>query len=150
MELTRATIAQVKRLTEISKAAFDSDLSVGAPGPGGPPGYDEEKWLQQQVQQGAAYAIVIDDVLIGGALVFRDRRVPSVMELGRVFIDPAFHRQGQGLAAMHALERHFPDIQRWRLDTPSWNTRTRAFYEKLGYVITRRSRGFLFMQKDMA
>lgn len=150
MELTRATTAQVKRLTEISKAAFHSDLSFGAPGPGGPPGYDEERWLQQQVQQGAAYAIVLDGVLIGGALVFRDRRHPRVMELGRLFIDPVFHRQGHGLATMRALERQFADVTRWRLDTPAWNTRTSAFYAKLGYAITRRSGGFLFFQKDLA
>lgn len=150
MKLTRATTAQVMRLTEISKAAFHSDLSLGAPGPGGPPGYDEERWLLRQTQQGAVYAITLGEVLIGGALVFRDPRHSTVMELGRLFIDPAFHRQGHGLAAMRALERNFPDITHWRLDTPIWNARTRAFYTKLGYTITRRSRGFLFFERTRA
>lgn len=149
MEITPATPEQIKRLTEISKAAFDSDASVGAPGAGGPPGYDSESWHTQMLRKRAIHAITVEGRLIGGLLVFRDTRFPGVMELGRIFIDPLFHRKGHGIKAIRKMELLFKDAKRWRLDTPIWNTRTRSFYEKLGYVVTRRSREFLFFQKDM-
>ena len=149
MEITLATPEQIKRLTEISKAAFDSDASIGAPGVSGPPGYDSERWHAQMLQKRAIHAITVEGCLIGGLLVFRDPRFPGVMELGRIFIDPLFHRKGRGTEAIRKMELLFKDAKCWKLDTPIWNTRTKPFYEKLGYAVTRRSREFLFFQKNM-
>ncbi|MHA2351269.1 MAG: hypothetical protein ACXADL_16755 [Candidatus Thorarchaeota archaeon] len=43
IEITLAQPEDAEILTEISKRAFDSDIEVGAPGPGGPPDYDSER-----------------------------------------------------------------------------------------------------------
>ena len=45
-------------------------------------------------------------------------------------------RQGQGIGkrVMARLFGAYPDAERWTLDTPTWNQRTRAFYESLGFV----------------
>ena len=39
MILRKATENEIDHLVEISKAAFDTDVTVGGEAPGGPPGY---------------------------------------------------------------------------------------------------------------
>lgn len=120
-------------LAEISRRAFDSDLALGlAPGPGGPPGYSSDEWQTQMMTAGRYHAVTVDGDLAGGAIVFEIGR--GHCELGRLFVDPRFHRQGIGQRAMALLFAAYPSVRRWTLDTPTWNRRTRAFYEGLGFV----------------
>ena len=37
-------------LTDVCKRAFDSDCEIGAPGPGGPPGYDSLEWNKSAIK----------------------------------------------------------------------------------------------------
>jgi GNAT superfamily N-acetyltransferase len=119
-------------LAEISRRAFDSDSVVGAPGPGGPPGYTSADWQAQMMGVGDYYSITVDGALAGGAIVFA--MGPGHHELGRIFVDPERHGQGIGRRALALLFAAYPRAQRWTLDTPVWNRRTRFFYESLGFV----------------
>jgi len=131
--LRRARLEEAGALAEISRRAFDSDLALSlAPGPGGPPGYASEEWQARMMAAGRYHAITVDGALAGGAIVFE--MGGGHFELGRLFLDPTRHRRGIGTQAMALLFATYPQAQRWTLDTPTWNRRTRAFYEGLGFA----------------
>jgi RimJ/RimL family protein N-acetyltransferase len=123
-------------LAAISRRAFHSDVAVGAPGPAGPPGYDDPLWQQEMMATGRYQAITVDGHLAGGALVFD--LGSGHHELSRIFLDPQWHRQGVGRRAVRLVLASYPRVRRWTLDTPVWNRRTRALYEGLGFVETGR------------
>lgn len=149
MTITAATAQDIKLLTEISKSAFDTDIDAGADEIGGPPDYDSEKWHLGMMEGGHLYKITEGDKTIGGVILFRDSKETGVMYLGRIFIAPAFHRQGYGKKAMLMLETMFADIECWRLDTPVWNTRTNKFYPEIGYTEMARDSESVYFQKTV-
>ncbi len=133
VRLVRARPEDAEVLAQVSKRAFDDDVSVGAPGPGGPPGYDLPGWQATMMRRAEAYyKLVREGQIVGGAIVFRPG--PGHYHLGRIFVEPALHRRGIGTQACELLWREYPLARRWTLETPAWNRRTQAFYEKLGFV----------------
>ncbi|MCB2223925.1 MAG: GNAT family N-acetyltransferase [Actinobacteria bacterium] len=131
--LRAAVPGEADALAEVSRRAFDSDLGLsGSPGPGGPPGYDDPGWQHRMMRAGDYWVIVADGAPVGGAIVF-DAGGGSY-ELGRIFVDPAVMRRGIGTRAVALLEERYPDAARWILDTPEWNARTGAFYERIGFT----------------
>jgi len=136
-------------LADISRRAFASDAAVGGSGPGGPPGYDSAGWQRQMMTQASAYwKVLLEGRIIGGAIVFAYPR--GRYYLARIYLDPDIHRQGLGLRAMAALLAAYPEARVWRLETPPWNRRTRAFYEKLGFRVVRETAEDVFFQKTMS
>lgn len=149
LHLSLARPEDAESLAEISRRAFETDVLCGAPDPGGPPGYDSAEWQAAMMRQASAYwKIMLGEALIGGVIVFA---YPSGRNyLARIFLDPVYHRQGLGERAMAALMAQYPEARSWQLETPPWNTRTRAFYEKLGFRIIRQTENDLFFRKDIA
>lgn len=136
-------------LADISRRAFETDSAVGGTGPGGPPGYDTAAWQRSMMTKASAYwKLLLDGQLIGGAIVFSYPR--GRYYLARLFLDPDYHRQGLGLRAMEALLAAYPEARVWRLETPPWNRRTRAFYKKLGFRVVRETAEDVFFQKTMS
>lgn len=146
MEIRPARRDEVEELTVCSKAAFESDALLGNEGGGGPPDYDSVLWHEQMRESGHLYAVLESGQLLGGVILYCERE-ERVMHVGRLFIHPQHHRKGSGTAAMLELERLFPDIRLWELDTPVWNGRTNRFYTKLGYRETGRDGEFVSYQK---
>jgi GNAT superfamily N-acetyltransferase len=132
VSLRRARFAEAAALAAMSTRAFDSDLAVGAPGPGGPPGYDSPAWQREAMGWGRYHAVIVDGQLAGGAIVVG--KGGGHYHLGRIFLDPPWHRRGIGRRVMALLDDAHPQARRWTLDTPVWNRRTRGFYEALGFV----------------
>ncbi|MBP8948736.1 MAG: GNAT family N-acetyltransferase [Candidatus Promineofilum sp.] len=136
-------------LADISRRAFETDSAVGGTGPGGPPGYDTAAWQRSMMTKASAYwKLLLDGQLIGGAIVFSYPR--GRYYLARIFLDPDYHRQGLGLRAMEALLAAYPEARVWRLETPPWNRRTRAFYKKLAFRVVREMAEDVFFQKTMS
>ncbi|MBN2229982.1 MAG: GNAT family N-acetyltransferase [Candidatus Thorarchaeota archaeon] len=123
-----------EKLADISKRAFDSDIEVGASGPGGPPEYDsiEAHRRDTGLEQTDYWKIIFNGQIVGGMRVFRV--TPEHCDIYGVFIDPDFHRQGIGSEFFRLIEIKYPQVKKWSLDTPIWNVRTKVFYEKLGFV----------------
>jgi GNAT superfamily N-acetyltransferase len=131
--LRPARAEEAAALADISRRAFDSDLTLGlAPGPGGPPGYASPEWQAQMMEAGRYHAIAVNGATAGGAIVFD--KGAGHQELGRLFLDPVWHGRGIGKQAMALLLAAYPQAWRWTLDTPTWNRRTRSFYESLGFL----------------
>ena len=50
---------------------------------------------------------------------------------------------------MELMFERYPQASIWRTDTPAWNTRTRPFYEKLGFRIVKEEEGLLLFERSM-
>jgi len=132
VELKKALAKDAAELAEASKQAFHSDIECGAPGLGGPPGYDSPRWHAKMMRMGNYYKILVDRQMAGGVIIFR--QAPREYQLGMMFIDPVFQGRGIGTRVFGLIWELFPLAKRWTLDTPVWNTRTRHFYKKVGFV----------------
>lgn len=145
MILRIAEKGEVLKLTEASREAFHTDYLVGGDPDDGPPDYDSAVWHEQMRKEGHLYAYFTDDgVLVGGAVLFD---MTSKMYIGRIFIHPAFHRMGYGLALMLDIEKMNPEIKELELDTPLVNKRTNALYLKLGYSEISRTEDMISYRK---
>ncbi|MFX0066996.1 MAG: GNAT family N-acetyltransferase [Candidatus Hermodarchaeota archaeon] len=137
IEPARETNAEI--LAKISKEAFHTDSELGTSstlpeprGPGGPPGYDSPDFQKFIMKIMNYYEILADDKIVGGLFFSSANQDHYVLE--RIFVSPSYHRKGIATRAMElAFEKH-PDAKFWTLGTPSWNLRTKHFYERLGYV----------------
>lgn len=132
LRFEKATPDDAKILAIVSERAFHSDVHYGAPGPGGPPGYNSDLWQMKMMIAGEYYKILADDRIVGGFIV----RVKGYQyyELSRIFVDPDFQNQGIGTQAFEFIWTEHPEVKRWTLDTPAWNHRTPHFYRKVGFV----------------
>jgi len=148
LRLERATLADCRALAATSKSAFDSDVAFGAPGAGGPPGYDSPSWYQGAFRHGRVFRLVYGGEVVGGAIVIPKGRFWC--ELGRIWLTPTLHGRGLGKQAMALVEAEFPQVSRWTLDTPLWNSRTRRFYAGLGYREIRQDREFVYLEKRVS
>jgi GNAT superfamily N-acetyltransferase len=132
IRLAKARPRDADALARASERAFHSDIHCGAPGLGGPPGYNVPAWQTKMMRLGEYYKIVVEDEIVGGVIVFR--KGTREYELGRIFVDPDFQNQGIGTQAFEFLWQEYPLAKRWTLGTPAWNRRTRHFYTKVGFV----------------
>ena len=128
----------------ISKQSFDSDVDVGGPSAGGPPGYMSLKYHMKMARSNHLYKLVDGGLIVGGAILFPGG---DEMNIGRVFVSPEHFRKGYGSYMMRQIEAMFPEVRTFTLDTPVWNTRTNAFYTKLGYAEVRRNGEFIYYSK---
>lgn len=150
MILTKATEKHIPALVDISKAAFDSDITVGASSVGGPPEYDSIEWHIEMMNQGHLFTATEEDNIIGGAILFGDENNDSFMYVGRIFVSPNLFRRGYGIQLMEQIEAMNPNVTMWCLDTPIWNNRTNSFYKKIGYVEKNRDAEMVYYQKIMS
>ena len=147
LQFMKAGTSDALVLNAISKLAFDSDVEIGAPSAGGPPGYMSLKYHMKMARSGHLFKLSENGLIIGGAVLFRKR---DMLNISRVFVDPGRHRQGYGIQMMRKIEALFPDVQAFTLDTPAWNRRTNSFYQKLGYVESERNEAFICYVKNIS
>ena len=148
LQFLKATTADAVSLVAISKHAFDTDIEVGSPCAGGPPGYNSLSFHSKMARMNCLYKLIKDDgLIVGGALLFvKD----NGMNIARIFVAPEHFRKGYGIFIMQSIETQFPEIAVFVLDTPIWNVRTNAFYQKLGYKEVRRDNEFVYYEKRRA
>ena len=144
-QFLKASTSDALVLNAISRLAFDSDVEVGAPSAGGPPGYMSLKYHMKMARSGHLFKLTENGLIIGGAVLFRNG---DTLNIGRIFIDPQHFRKGYGILMMQEIEALFPDVKVFVLDTPVWNTRTNAFYTRLGYSEVKRDGDFVYYSRN--
>ena len=145
LKFMKAGTADAPVLNSISKQAFDSDVEMGAASQGGPPGYQSVPFHVRMARMNHLFKLVDENGLIlGGAILFRQG---DTLNIGRIFIDPQHFRKGYGIFMMQRIEALFPDVKAFTLDTPAWNTRTNAFYTRLGYSEVKRDDELIYYSK---
>ena len=137
---------QVKTIVDMSVRAFETDVNVGGTKGDCPPEYDSVEWHKHMAREGHLYQAMIGKDIVGAAVIFSDETNNSVY-IGRIFIDSVYHRKGYGSRFMACIEQNYPYAAEFHLDTPGWNVRTNAFYNKLGYQIIKEEDGFVFYRK---
>ena len=147
MKLESAELKHIERNVAISKRAFETDIAVGGAIGDYPPAYDSVVWHEQMRNEGHLLQAVIDGEIVGGAILFLDKD-SETLYIGRIFVNPVYHRKGYGLSLMKMVETFYPGIKKIKLDTPLWNVRTNAFYTKLGYREVKRDEEFAYYQKE--
>ena len=145
LQFMKAGTSDALVLNAISRLAFDSDTEVGAPSAGGPPGYMSLKYHIKMAKSGHLFKLTQNGLILGGAILFRRG---GTLNIGRIFIDPQHFRKGYGILMMQEIEALFPDVKVFVLDTPVWNTRTNAFYTRLGYSEVKRDGDFVYYSKN--
>ena len=145
LQFMKAGTSDALVLNAISRLAFDSDTEVGAPSAGGPPGYMSLKYHIKMAKSGHLFKLTENGLILGGAILFRRG---GTLNIGRIFIDPQHFRKGYGILMMQEIEALFPDVKVFVLDTPVWNTRTNAFYTRLGYSEVKRDGDFVYYSKN--
>lgn len=129
-----AEIEDGEVLTDTCKRAFESDAEFGAPGPGGPPGYDSLEWNIDKIKNRyLQYYKILDGSEIVGAFIVGDRG-PNYQVCERIWIDPNQMRKGLGTKSFDLVWEKYPAAELWVLGTPEWNTRTNPFYQSIGFV----------------
>ena len=144
LQFLKASTADAVSLMCISKKAFDSDVEVGASSVGGPPGYNSLSFHTKMARMNCLYKLVDDYKIVGGAILFLK---DNELNIGRIFIDPEYFRKGYGIFMMQEIEESFSEAKVFTLDTPIWNVRTNAFYQKLGYEEVNRDGDFVYYEK---
>ena len=146
IQFMKAGVSDAPVLTGISKQAFDSDVEVGAASSCGPPGYRSVPFHVRMARMNHLFKLADEHgVILGGAILFRQG---NTLNVGRIFIDPQHFRKGYGILMMREIEAMFPDVKAFALDTPVWNTRTNAFYTRLGYSEVKRDTDFVYYSKN--
>lgn len=146
LEFTKAGSSDALVLNSISKRAFDSDIAVGAASKSGPPGYMSLKFHVKTANANHLYKLSLDRLIIGGAILFLDG---IKLNVERIFVDPEHFRKGYGLFIMQKIEEMFSEAKEIYLDTPIWNIRTNAFYQKLGYNEYKKDDKFIYYIKKI-
>lgn len=141
---TKAGTADALVLNCISKQSFDSDVEVGGPSTGGPPGYMSLKYHMKMARTDHLYKLTENGLIVGGAILFL---AGDTLNIGRIFVSPEHFRKGYGIYMMREIEAMFPEAKAFTLDTPLWNTRTNTFYTKLGYTEVKRDQEFVYYAK---
>lgn len=148
MKLEKAEKVHLEKIVAMSKRAFETDIEVGGTIGDYPPEYDSVTWHEQMLDEGHLFQAVVDDELIGGAILFLSENKESLY-IGRIFVDSLHHKKGYGISLMNLVENLYSDVKEINLDTPIWNIRTNSFYKKLGYSELKQEDGFLFYQKKI-
>ena len=146
MELTKAGTSDALVINGISKRAFDSDITVGGSSKAGPPGYMSVSFHIKMAKGNHLYKLSADGLIVGGAILFVDG---SKLNIGRIFVDPEYFRKGYGIFIMQEIDRIYPEAKELYLDTPIWNIRTNAFYQKLGYIEYKRDDEIVYYMKKV-
>lgn len=132
-------------LTGISKRSFETDVSVGGPSKGGPPGYMSVPFHTKMARMKHLYKLTDNGLVVGGAILsLKD----DVLNIERIFVAPEYFRKGYGLFMMKQIEELFSNVKKFLLDTPDWNVRTNSLYKKLGYKELRREKGLVYYVKS--
>ncbi len=146
LQLMKAGTSDALVLNSISRQAFDSDTEVGAASPCGPPGYRSVSFHVRMARMNHLFKLADGNgVILGGAILFRRG---DTLNVGRIFIDPQYFRKGYGVFMMREIEALYPDVRIFTLDTPAWNTRTHAFYTRLGYSEVKRDADLVYYSKN--
>ena len=148
MKLEHAGKQHIEKIVSISKRAFETDVDVGGTVDDYPPEYDSICWHEQMLNEGHLFQAIVDDIVIGGAILFLSENKESLY-VGRIFVDSLHHKKGYGIALMELVEKTYPNVKELNLDTPIWNIRTNSFYKKLGYTELKQEDGFVYYQKNL-
>jgi ribosomal protein S18 acetylase RimI-like enzyme len=130
LSLKRSKITEADSLFNIQKEVFQSDLKKYQDYDSSP-ATEHIDFFRYRLNQSLHYTVYIDEKISGGVciLILTDTH----FHLFRIFLRSDCQNNRIGTTIMNDIERKFPTVKTWSLNTPKDNVRNRHFYEKLGY-----------------
>ena len=129
--------ADVEVFTPIMKRAYNEDSKMHRNGEeGGPPGYDNGKYLKQIFlnKKSVPFSVYKDSTPVGAMNLFFNDDTEGWLEV--IFIDSDHWNKGYGQIMWNYVEHKFSQIKIWRLETPGYSKRNHNFYvNKCGFKI---------------
>lgn len=97
------------------------------------PGYDSIEMQKYHMWDRKYYKILIKSVLRGVILISSTGR--NHARIDRLYIDPEIQGEGVGARVISIIEKMYPNVKIWTLDTSQQSKRNHYFYEKNGYKL---------------
>lgn len=126
--LVAAALDDVELLTEIIVDAFRDEVRLYGRGPRG---YDSVERRRKAMEAGVKYFKIVADGELAG-VISASMRGPDC-RIGVAAVRLALQGKGIGTEAMRLLEREFPGVKRFFLETPARSFRNQHVYAGLGY-----------------
>ncbi|MDZ5713287.1 GNAT family N-acetyltransferase [Jeotgalibacillus haloalkalitolerans] len=153
IRLVKAEASMVKELTALSSEVFSREaarwLTAGEEDANiQPPGYDSEDMMTYMITYLDTYGIYNDGTLIGGAVLTLP--ASGYARIDRIFIAPELQGKGFGKEAIRQIEKSYPEVTRWQLETSPKQIGNRYFYESVGYECVWETEELMFEKKLLA
>jgi GNAT superfamily N-acetyltransferase len=138
--IEKASLKDAVLLTKIKKEAFDAeavrwldnknvvDYNIQ------PPGYDSIEMNRFMIRELEVYKVIADKQMAGGIVVTLSGATYG--RIDRIFIHPDFQGKGIGSSVMQLIEKEFPEVRVWNLETSARQKNNHYFYEKMGFRTT--------------
>jgi len=139
--IERASIDDADRLTALKKVTFDKEVKKWLSTQDDvidfniqPPGYSSIEMTNYMIKKLNYFKVVYDEVIVGGVIVTVSGK--SYGRIDRIFIAPDYQGKGIGSKVIDLIEKEFPTVRTWDLETSSRQINNHRFYEKMGYRTT--------------
>ncbi|NLP52929.1 GNAT family N-acetyltransferase [Bacillus sp. RO1] len=142
IKLLQARLDDAEQLTDIMKKTFNEealhwlgsidshilDYNIQ------PPGYDSVHTTCYMMEELTYYKIMLEEQLVGGVILTMTGK--RFGRIDRIFIDPAYQGQGVGSEVSRLVEKAYPSVTTWDLETSPRQKGNLHFYEKMGFERT--------------
>ncbi|MDM5317122.1 GNAT family N-acetyltransferase [Fictibacillus sp. b24] len=136
--LEKAILNDADELTAIMKKTFDQEAEKWLQDQNitdyniQPPGYSSIEMTKYMIRELEYFKVLYGGLLVGGLIATVSGK--SYGRIDRIFVDPAFQGKGIGSAVITLIEKEFPHMRAWDLETSSRQLNNHHFYKKMGYV----------------
>ncbi|MEC0094304.1 GNAT family N-acetyltransferase [Paenibacillus macquariensis] len=96
-----------------------------------PPGYSSVEMTKYMIEELVYYKIIYNKDIVGGIIVTITGK--SFGRIDRIFVDPDYQGRKIGSRVIELIEKEFPTVRTWDLETSSRQVNNHHFYEKMGY-----------------
>lgn len=141
IRIEKASITDAEKLTEIKKRTFDEEAKRWLPNQENiidyniqPPGYSSIEMTKYMIKELNYFKVIYNKTIVGGIIVTIS--VKSFGRIDRIFVDPDSQGKGIGSKVIDLIEKEFPNVRAWDLETSSRQLNNHYFYEKMGYQAT--------------
>ncbi|MBL4953084.1 GNAT family N-acetyltransferase [Neobacillus sp. OS1-32] len=133
IKIARTKMKEAAPLLKIQKQAFQADLKKYRDYDSSPAAESLDFFIYR-MGHSLHYTVYLDGKMAGGICLVKIS--DDHFRLFRVFLSPEFQNKGLGTRILKMLEKQYPEVTKWSLDTPKDHARNRRFYEKFGYQQT--------------
>ncbi|MED0993789.1 GNAT family N-acetyltransferase [Bacillus nitratireducens] len=141
IRIERASITDAEKLTEIKKRTFDEEAKKWLPNQENiidyniqPPGYSSIEMTKYMIKELNYFKVIYNKTIVGGIIVTISGK--SFGRIDRIFVGPDSQGKGIGSKVIDLIEKEFPNVRAWDLETSSRQLNNHYFYEKMGYQAT--------------
>ncbi|MCX2825205.1 MULTISPECIES: GNAT family N-acetyltransferase [Bacillus] len=141
IRIEKASITDAEKLTEIKKRTFDEEAKKWLPNQENiidyniqPPGYYSIEMTKYMIKELNYFKVIYNKTIVGGIIVTISGK--SFGRIDRIFVDPDSQGKGIGSKVIDLIEKEFPNVRAWDLETSSRQLNNHYFYEKMGYQAT--------------